>query len=315
MKILVTGAAGFVGGTLCRWLAAAGHDVAGTVRKTHDAPGWMTLHETGDLTRVDDFAPLVRGADAVVHLAARVHMMRETAGDPETAYRQANVEVTERLAAAAAAAGVRRFLFMSSIKVNGEETGTAPYDETSPPAPQDPYGRSKLAAERALAAWDASPMAVTALRTPLIYGPGVKANFAALMRICATRIPLPLDGITENRRSLLFVGNLVHAMERVLTVPEPVAGTFLLCDGEDMSTSDLVRRLRLSLRRPTLPLPIPPAALRTAATMAGKAAAADRLCGSLRIDATRFREAFAWSPRFTVGQGLAATASRFRAAV
>jgi nucleoside-diphosphate-sugar epimerase len=313
VKVLVTGATGFIGDALVRRLAAAGHDVTGAVRHEVAHRSWMATVATGDLAETADFGPLVAGMDAVVHLAARVHMMREAAADPDAVYRRANAEVTERLAAAATAAGVSRFVFLSSVKVNGESTADAPFDENSPPAPEDAYGRSKLAAEQALAAHDGGPMTVVSLRTPLIYGPGVKANFAALMRVCDSPLPLPLDGITGNRRSLLFLGNLTHAIERVLTAETAVAGTYLLCDGEDLSTTGLVRRLRSSFCRRTLPLPIPPRILRGLAGLAGRTAAADRLCGSLRIDAGRFCDTYDWTPPFTVGQGLAATASRHRA--
>jgi nucleoside-diphosphate-sugar epimerase len=313
VKILVTGAGGFVGAALTRRLAAAGHSVRGSFRTAPPAAGWMESVATGTLEDFDDLAALTGGMDAVVHLAARVHMMRETAADPDAAYRRANTETTERLADAAAAAGVSRFVLMSSIKANGEETDGAPYDEASAPNPQDAYGRSKLEAEKALEKFAGSPMTATALRPPLVYGPGVKANFAALMRVCATSLPLPLDGVTGNRRSLLFLGNLTAAIERVLTCPEPHAGVYLLRDGEDLSTADLVRRLRFSFNRRTLPLPVPAGLLRAAAGAAGKSAAADRVCGSLRIDDGLFRRTFDWAPPFTVGQGLAATASRFRA--
>jgi nucleoside-diphosphate-sugar epimerase len=313
VKVLVTGAGGFVGAALTRRLAAAGHSVRGSFRDAPPPVSWMESVSTGDLENLADPVALTDGMDAVVHLAARVHMMRETAKDPDAAYRHANVDTTERLAAAAASTGVSRFVLMSSIKANGEETDGGAYGEASPPNPQDAYGQSKLEAERALEKFAGSPMTATALRPPLVYGPGAKGNFAALMRVCATSLPLPLDGVTGNRRSLLFLGNLTAAIERVLTCPEPHAGVYLLRDGEDMSTADLVRRLRFSFNRSTLTLPVPAGLLRAAAKAVGKSAAADRVCGSLRIDDGLFRRTFDWAPPFTVGQGLAATASRFRA--
>lgn len=309
MKILVTGARGFVGTALCRRLSAAGHEVTGLVRSPRENVGWMRFAPAADLEAVTDFAPFVEGMDGVVHLAARVHMMRETVTDPDAVYRRANTDVTVRLANAAAAAGTRRFVFLSSVKANGEGTTDKPFQETDIPAPQDAYGVSKLEAERGLA----GIAGTVSLRTPLIYGPGVKANFRALMRICATGLPLPLDGITRNRRSLLFVGNLTHAIERVLTAPEPAGGVFLLSDGDDLSTAELVSRLRTSFGRRTVPLPLPAQLLRTAAAAMGKTAAAERLCGSLQVDSTRFRTSFAWTPPYTADQGLAATAASFRA--
>ena len=309
MKVLVTGARGFIGDSLCRRLAASGHEVTGLVRKAPENVSWMRFTAVGDLEAVSDFAPFAAGQDAIVHLAARVHMMRETAADPAAAYRRANVDVTRRLAEAGAAAGVGRFVFLSSVKVNGEATRKKPFDETDAPAPEDAYGRSKLEAERVLS----DVPGAMALRTPLVYGPGVKANFRALVRLCDTTLPVPFDGLTGNRRSLLFLGNLTHAVERVLETPEPPRGPFLLADGEDLSTAELVRRIRFSLGRRTLPCPVPAAALRGLAALAGRRAAADRLCGSLRIDSGRFRAAFRWTPPYTVGQGIAATAAWHRA--
>ncbi len=313
MKILVTGAGGFVGTALTRRLCAAGHIVRGSFRTDAPVRSWMECVTTGDIETHGDLAELVDGMDAVVHLAARVHMMQETLDDPEDAYRRANAETTVRLAAAAAAGGATRFVLMSSVKAIGEATDATPYDETTPPAPQDAYGRSKLAAERALEQFAGGPLTASALRTPLIYGPGVKANFAALMRLCASPVPLPLDGIRDNRRSLLFLGNLTAAIERMLTSPTAHRGVYLLRDGEDLSTAELVRRLRFSFNRRTVRLPLPASALRAAAGAAGKSAAADRLCGSLQINDTLFRRTFDWAPPFSVGQGLAATASHFRA--
>lgn len=319
MKILVTGAGGFVGQALVRYLLAAGHEVTGTTRKPVPArAAGLTFRETGDLTSVTDFAPLVAGMEAIVHLAARVHLMHETEDDPLEAYRRANTVVTERLARAAAAAGTRHFVFMSSVKVNGEATYETPFGDSSPPAPEDPYARSKLEAEQVLAGISSGAMNCTSLRTPLIYGPGVKANFRALMRLCDTSLPLPLDGITGNRRSLLYLGNLTHAIDSVLTrdvgAGADSAETFLISDGEDLSTADLVGRLRRSFDRRFLPVPVPATVLRGAAALVGKSAAADRLCGSLRIDSHRFRDRFGWTPPFSVNQGLAATASRHRIA-
>jgi len=323
MKILVTGAGGFVGNALCRHLAASGHGVIGVFRENPAPASWMESRIVGDLQNIADFAGVVEGADAVVHLAARVHMMRETAADPEAAFIRANTDVTEKLARAASGAGTRAFVFLSSVKVNGEATNGALFTETDDPAPEDAYGRSKLAAETALRKIAAnSPMSITTLRIPLVYGPGVRANFAALLRVCDLPLPLPLGGIAGNRRSLLYVGNLIHAIERVLDTggksmaDESGLGAeiFFLSDGEDMSTADLVRRLRRCLNRRFPGIAIPAGVIRTLAHIAGKASAADRLCGSLQIDPARFAKEFGWIPPFSVDQGLAATAASHRIA-
>lgn len=315
MRVLVTGAGGFVGQALCRRLAASGYRVTGLFRKPPHTCAWMETRTAGDLTQVTDFRPLVEGFETVIHLAARVHMMRDTAADPDAAFRQANADVTRDLAQAAADAGSGRFVFLSSVKVNGEATSGKPFSETDSPAPEDPYGRSKLAAENALMQLTADMrLPVTTLRIPLVYGPGVKANFASLMAICDTILPLPLAGITGNRRSLLYLGNLTDAIERVIETGSDKSGMYLLCDGEDLSTADLVRRLRRCLNRPQCGLPVPAAVLTGLAAMAGKRAAGDRLCGSLQVDSSLFRATFGWTPPFSVDQGLAATAAWHRAA-
>ncbi len=274
----------------------------------------METRIAGDLTQQSDFSDVVKGADVVVHLAARVHMMRETAIDPDLAFRQANADITRRLAQAAADAGVGRFLFLSSVKVNGEETTGTPFSEGDRPSPEDAYGRSKLEAENALEKIaGTTDMSVTTLRVPLVYGPRVRANFAALIRICDTALPLPLDGITENRRSLLYLGNLTHALETVIRAGPDPAGTYLLSDGEDLSTAALVGHLRNSLNRHPLRLPVPASVLQSVASLAGKRQAVRRLCGSLQIDSAGFRRAFGWAPPFSPAQGIAATAAAHRA--
>lgn len=269
----------------------------------------------GDLTEVADFRPLVDGFGTVVHLAARVHMMHDTAADPEAAFQRANADVTRDLAKASADVGLGRFVFLSSVKVNGEATSRRPCSESDVPAPEDSYGRSKLAAENALTKIaDETLLPVTMLRVPLVYGPGVRANFASLMAICDTGLPLPLSGITGNRRSLLYLGNLTDAIERVIEAGGNSSGMYLLCDGEDLSTADLVRRLRRSLNRPQCGLPVPASVLTALAAVAGKRAAIDRLCGSLQVDSSLFRDTFDWAPPFSVDQGIAATVARHRAA-
>ena len=314
MKVLVTGASGFVGIALCRHLAAQGHRVVGGVRSAMPDTGGMEFRTHGNLETCEDFSDLVSDADAVVHLAARVHMMRETTEDPETAYYRMNTDVTARLAQAAAENDVDRLVFLSSAKVNGERTQDRAYTEEDDPAPEDAYGRSKLAAERALQRISAdSGLAAVSIRTPLIYGPGVGANFAALMRFCDLPLPLPLAGITYNRRSLLFVGNLAGAIRTVLETSVVSTGTYLLSDGEDLSTADLVRRLRRSLGRRMPDPSVPISLLRSIAGLAGRSGAADRLAGSLQIDSARFRQTFNWTPVFNVDQGIAATAAWHRA--
>lgn len=303
-----------MGDALCRRLSASGCQVRGGFRDRPPSRDWMETRASGDLSQLSDFRDLVENTDAVIHLAARVHLMRETEADPEAAFHAANTAVTQRLAQAAADAGTRRFVFLSSVKVNGEETTGAPFTERDAAAPEDAYGRSKRDAEDALKTIAATTgMAVTTLRVPLVYGPSVRANFAALLRICDTVLPLPLDGISQNCRSLLYLGNLTHALETVIRAGHDPSGTYLLSDDEDMSTAELVGHLRRSLNRETLRLPVPASALRSIAALVGKRDAVRRLCGSLQVDSTAFQKAFGWKPPFSPVQGIAATAAAHRA--
>jgi UDP-glucose 4-epimerase len=225
-----------------------------------------------------------------------------------------NCAGTLRLAAAAQRAGVARFVFVSSVKVNGEATAAAPFRDDDPPQPVGPYAASKWAAEQGLAELaSGGGMEVVILRPPLIYGPGVKANMLGLLKLCRRGVPLPF-GAVDNRRSLLYLGNLVDAIRRVVEAPpHPGCRTYLLRDGEDLSTAALVRALAAGLGRPPRLLAIPPRWLGAALALAGRGAAAERLLGSLTVDDSRFRTDFAWQPPFSAAQGLAATTSWFSA--
>ena len=314
MKVLVTGANGFIGDSVCRHLAATGHNVIAGLRSERPNPGWMETLVYGNLETRHYFFPALEGIDAIVHLAARVHIMREGGADVEAAHQLVNTEITKKIAAQAAEAGVQKFVFLSSVKANGENTQTEPFSEKNDPAPKDAYGRSKLAAEQALQRIsENTKLACTSLRVPLVYGPGVKANFGALLHSCGLPIPLPLGGITHNRRSLLFIGNLTDAIRTVLEDPSDRPESYLLSDGENLSTADLVWRLRRSLRQPAPNLKVPVSVLTTVAGLAGKEATIRRLCDSLEIDSSHFRQTFNWVPAFTVDQGLAATAAWHRA--
>ena len=305
MKVLVTGAGGFAGAAVARRLAATGHRVRASVRRPRgDRPAGVHDLVAADLERAE-LAPLTADMDAVVHLAYRAPAPR----DPDAAFRDAHAEATRRLAESAARASVRRFVFVSSVKAQGESTGGKPLAEHGPAAPETPYGRSKLEAERVLAeAVAGSETTATVLRPPPIYGPGARGGFRALLRLCDTPLPLPLGGLVENRRGLLGLGNLCAAIERVLAVPEPVPGVYLLSDGEDLSTADLVRRLRRHLGRRAPCFPVPAAVLRALLRAAGRADVERRLLGSLEVDSGRFRRAFRWTPPFSVDEGLAETA-------
>ena len=297
--VVVTGADGFAGRAVCTHLRAAGVPFRGLVRAlSGDTVVRPDVLPVGDLATISDeaLANALRGAGSVVHLAGRAHVMHETATEPRVAFRAANVTATERLARAAAAAGAAHFVFASSVKVNGEATPPdRPFRESDPPHPRDDYAASKWEAERVLAdVARETGLAVTILRLPLLYGPGVKGNFARLTEAIARGLPLPLGRI-DNRRSLLGLGNFVAALDAVLSHPAPAPGaavTYLLADASPVATPQLVRAIAAALgvapRLLSIPLPL----LRLASACVGKAAAFERLAGSLVVDTTAFRSSF-----------------------
>lgn len=310
-RVVVTGAGGFIGRAVVPALAARGFAVRGLVRDTSPPSDGAEIRIIGDLAQMNGhaLADMLRDADAVVHLAARVHVAARC--DAQAAYRAINVELTERLARAAAACGIGHFVFASSIKVNGEiALPGRPFRETDTPQPQDAYARSKWEAEGALAQVAAATgLRVTALRLPLTYGPDAKANFAALARAIRRGIPLPLAGI-DNRRSLLGVGNLADALAVVLTDVDAAAHgrctTWLLADGAAVSTPALARAIGVAVGVPARLFTLPPRLLRAVAVALGREGTLARLTSSLEADPRAFRERFGWTPPYTLQQGLAA---------
>lgn len=313
MKVLVTGATGFVGTALIKRMGHENFHVRAAVladERTDLLPGAVEKVVVQPLSNTAEYAGALHGIDVVVHLAARVHVMDEHAADPLAEFRRVNVAGTERLARQAAGAGVRRFVFVSSVKVNGEGR-PAPYTENDPPLPEDPYGISKREAEDVLRRVERETgLEVVIIRPPLVYGPGVKANFLNLLKIIQRGIPLPL-GYIRNRRSLIGLGNLVDAI--VLCAHHPRAGgnTYLVCDGEDVSTPELVRRIAAACGRPSRLFPFPLTLMRLAGTMSGKRVEVDRLAGSLQVDSSKIQRELGWKPPFTLEQGLAETAEWF----
>ncbi len=316
--ILVTGANGFIGRALCARLAAEGREVRGAVRNARQAvelPETVVPAVIGEVGPDTDWSAALDGVETVVHLAARVHQAGAGAGAAR-AYDLVNRAGTERLALQALERRARRLVFLSSVKVHGEEN-TLPYREDMPCRPRDPYGESKLAAEEALGRIGRQRgLEVVILRPPLVYGAGAKANFAKLMTAIRRGIPLPLGSI-ENRRSLIYLENLTDAISVCMTHRGAAGMTFLVSDGEDVSTPELVRRLAAALGRPARLVPCPPGLLRVAGRLTGRSAAVDRLVGSLTVDSSRIRRELGWKPPFTLAGGLAATAAWFeeRAAV
>lgn len=303
MRILVTGASGFVGTRLTRTLVARGaHQIRCAVRSESPAlPSGVETTKIPDISWDTQWTRALEGIDAVVHLAAKVHDLKAQGPDSLSAYRTINAEGTANLARQAAAAGVKRFVFLSSVKVNGE---AGEFRETDDPRPADPYGISKLAAETALDdIARSSSMSVTIVRPPLVYGPGVKANFRALLRAVSRRVPLPLGAI-NNRRSLVALDNLVDFL--ILCVEHPMAANevFFVSDGDDVSTTELLRRAAGALGKSARLLPVPPSLLVLAASIIGKRDAVQRLTGTLTVDISKARRLLGWSPPITMIEGL-----------
>ena len=303
MKILVTGAAGFIGRALCGHLSALNHSVFPVVRSVS---GMEAEIVAGNIGTSSNWIAALGTCDAVVHLAARVHVMDDDAQDPLALYRATNTEVTLNLARQAAHAGVKRFVFISTIKVNGEGRDS-PYGETDAPAPADAYAISKWEAEQGLLRIAADTgLEVVILRPPLVYGPGVKANFLRLMQLVKKGWPLPLAAI-RNRRSFLYLGNFVDAIRLCVEHPAAAGQTFLLDDGQAVSTPELVRAVAHALDRPAHLLAVPVKVLEFAGTLFGKRAAVARLTGSLWVDSSLIRSRLGWTPPYSMEAGLAAT--------
>ena len=309
MGVLITGATGFVGRAVIKTLAHTKFVVRAAVRSPLGAESLTKCDAiaVGDLSPITDWHPALHDIDAVVHLAGRAHVLKEDAADPLAECRRINRDATLNVARQAAAARVKRFVFVSTVKVNGEGR-EATYAALDLPDPHDAYAVSKWEAEQGLHQIAAQTgLQVVILRTPLIYGPGVKANFLRLLQAVDRGIPLPL-GAVRNRRSLLYVENFASALLSCLTHPEAAGKTYFVRDGEDISSAELVRRLAHALGRPARLVPMPPTLLRAAGALLGKKAAVERLLGSLTVDDAPLRRELGWTPPYTLDEGLAATA-------
>ncbi len=313
--IFVTGATGFLGGHLIRHLHKEhNYDLSASVRSVSKdtLPEGVKSHRVEGMGADTAWKVALQSVDVVIHCAARVHVMDDTSIDPLAEFRKVNVEGTLRLAREAVEAGVKRFVFISSIKVNGEETlpGT-PYTADDTPKPLDPYGVSKMEAERGLMELAKKvDMDVVIIRPVLVYGAGVRANVLTMMRWLSKGIPLPLGAI-HNRRSLVALDNLSDLIATCVWHPAAANQVFLVSDGEDLSTTDLLRRMALSLGTSARLLPVPAGLLKIAATLIGKSSFSQRLCGSLQVDISKTRLLLGWSPRVSVDKGLAVTALHY----
>lgn len=309
LVVAVTGASGFVGGVLMARLAADSRYVPrGLYRSapTHVPPTAEAL-TVGDLAAEPDLGEALAGVDVVIHAAARTHVLHEQEVDPQAAYWRINVAGTAALARAAASAGVRRFVYLSSIKVNGEQTTPGQhFTEGSVPQPEDAYGRTKWEAEQALRGIGRQTgLETVILRPPLVYGPGVKGNLQRLVSLVARELPLPLGAI-RNRRSLIGLDNLVSAILVVAEHRAATGQTFLVSDQHDLSTPDLLRAIAWASGHRLRLLPVPPSLLQLAGRVSGRAGEIARLTGSLEVDSSAITRALGWSPGVSVQDGIAA---------
>ena len=313
MELLVTGANGFVGHALCAEAAARHWKVRAATRCPCRFDAAIENIVVGEVDGNTDWAAALQGVDVVIHLAARVHVMQDNAADPLAEFRKVNLEGTANLARQAARNGVRRFVYVSSIKVNGEATTyDSRFTESGFPAPQDPYGASKWEAEQILhQISDETGLEVVIVRPPLVYGEEVKGNFSQMLSIVEKAYPLPFASI-RNLRSLIYVGNLADALLACATRPEAAGQTYLVSDGEDLSTPDLIRLLANFMDVPSRLFPCPSSLLQLAGRATGKSRQIERLLGSLRVDSAKIRRDLNWVPPYSLQQGLQATAEWYR---
>lgn len=313
-KVLITGATGFVGRAILERLRQEGGLTLVAAVRRWDGPALedVSIRYIGPFSGETDWGEVVEGVSTVVHCAARVHVMSERSTDPLAAFRAVNVDATLSLARQAAAAGAKRFIFISSIKVNGEgsEAGR-PYVESDAPSPADAYGLSKLEAEIGLKALASTlGLEVVIIRPVLVYGPGVKANFHSMMSWLSKGVPLPL-GAVRNKRSLVALDNLVDLIVTCMKSPAAANETFLVSDGEDVSTTELLQRLGRALGKPARLFPVPAPLLRAGAALLGRQAVADRLYGTLQVDIAKAQELLGWRPAVSLDEALRRTANDF----
>lgn len=304
-NILVTGATGFIGQALLSKLLRCEQLKVGAALRSANGFNSCKAYIVGDFTDNIDWSSALIDQQVVIHAAARAHIMKDEVADPLAEYRKVNVEGTLNLARQAAKAGVKRFVFISSIKVNGEQTHLGkPFTAEDAPMPEDAYGISKMEAEQGLQQLAAETgMEVVIIRPPLVYGPGVKGNFASMIKLVEKGLPLPLGAI-HNRRSLVALDNLVDLIITCIDHPAAANQVFLAGDGKDLSTTELLRGVARAMGKPARLIPVPAGLLQLGATVLGKKAMAQRLLGSLQVDISKARKLLGWTPPLTVEQGL-----------
>ena len=307
--VFITGATGFIGRTLCVKMLDSGWRVLGAFRKNFSGgtlPERMKGIQIEAIENYNDADRDFEGVDTVIHLAGRAHVMNDTVIDSLDVFRRINVAGTERLARAAARAGVKKFIFISSIKVNGESS-QSPYTEKDMPAPKDPYGISKYEAEQALTSIAAETgLKMVILRPPLVYGPGVKANFKSLIRIVTSGLPLPFKS-THNRRSFIYLGNLTDAIFTSVVHSKAAGETFLVSDGQDVSTPDLIKMIACAMNKKVVLFSLQPSILKALCKIVGKTEELEKLTGSLLVDSSKIRNLLSWKPPFTLEEGIRET--------
>lgn len=304
MKLVVTGANGFVGKSLCNKLVENQHMVIACMR----AVPTLTV-DTPNISYIDyrNIYQHLKHTDAVIHLAGRAHIMSDTVDNPYLAYKEVNVTNSIQLAKQAIDAGIKRFIFISSIKVIGEESHDSPYSERDECLPSDDYGKTKLEAEDALKdIFNNTTTQLIIIRPPLIYGPEVKANFKKLITLCNTILPLPL-GTIDNKRSLIYLENLIDFIELCCHHPKAINQTFLISDDFDISTTILIKTIKKALKKPAVLFPVPHYCLVRLLKKLGKESLAQRLCGNLQVDISKAKRLLNWQPKFTFEEGIKKT--------
>lgn len=304
MRILVTGANGFVGRAFCSEALARGAAVRGITRAPYDLPTGVVNMVVGSIDGNTDWMDAFADCEVVVHLAARVHVIQETTANPLEEFRRVNVQGTLNLARQAVAAGVRRFVFISSIGVNGAETFEQPFTAEDHAWPHSPYASSKYEAELGLQALATETgLEVVIIRPPLVYGFGAPGNFGLLMRWLKCGVPLPLGAI-HNERSLVSLDNLIDLIITCLTHPAAANQIFLVSDGHDVSTTELLRHMGQAMGKPARLLPVPVSLIKLGAFLVHRTDVAQRLCGSLQVDISKTRELLGWVPPLSLDEGL-----------